>query len=140
MNKHEHLIVTTFKDGLELPDFRKKPPTGKPKASFMMWMGDQVVKGSPYVEAVWIWQREDTQGFPMHVHEFDETIGFFGTNHEDLYDLGGEIEFWLEDEKYLLTKSCMIHVPQGMQHCPIVFRKVSRPIFHFIIGNKGIYR
>ena len=33
-----------------------------------------------------------------HAHEFDEVVTFIGNNVEDPYDLGGEIEFWLEDE------------------------------------------
>jgi hypothetical protein len=57
-----------------------------------------------------------------------------------VYELGGEIEFWLEDEKYMLTKSCIIFVPKGMKHCPIVFRRIDRPIFHFIFVTGGKYR
>jgi len=108
----------------------------------MMWLGDGVIKGSPYVEAVWLWKgaADPSGGFPQHVHDHDETLGFFGTDTENVYDLGGEIEFWLEDEKYMLTKSCIIFVPKGMKHCPIVFRRIDRPIFHFIFVTGGEYR
>jgi hypothetical protein len=67
-------------------------------------------------------------------------IGFFGSNPEDPYDLGGEIEFWLEDEKHILTRSCLIFVPRGMKHCPLILKRVDRPIFHFSTVTGGQYR
>jgi len=99
-------------------------------------------KGSPYTEAVWLWPAAagPNGGFPQHVHDHDEVLGFFGTDTGKVLDLGGEIEFWLENEKYLLTKSCLIFVPKGMKHCPIVFRRIDRPIFHFLIVTGGEYR
>ena len=66
-----------------------------------------------------------------HAHDYDETLGFFGTDLSDPYDLGGEIELWMEDEKFVLTRSCLIFVPKGMHHCPLVIHRVDRPIFHF---------
>jgi hypothetical protein len=140
--KYENHIITEFKPGLELPEFRGKPGVPSKRSHFMMWLGDGVIKGSPYVEAVWLWKgaADPSGGFPQHVHDHDETLGFFGTDTENVYGLGGEIEFWLEEEKYMLTKSCIIFVPKGMKHCPIVFRRIDRPIFHFIFVTGGEYR
>ncbi len=59
-----------------------------------------------------------------------EVIIFLGSNPDDPYDLGGEIEFWLEDERYDLTRSCFIWVPRGMKHCPMAVKRVDRPIIH----------
>jgi hypothetical protein len=140
--KYKKYIITEFKPGLELPEFRGKPGVPSKRSHFMMWLGDGIIKGSPYVEAVWLWKgaADPSGGFPQHVHEYDETLGFFGTDTENVYDLGGEIEFWLDDEKYMLTRSCIIFVPKGMKHCPIVFRRIDRPIFHFIFVTGGEYR
>jgi len=140
--KYEKYIITEFKPGLELPEFRGKPGVPSERSNFMMWLGDQIIKGSPYVEAVWLWKgaADPSGGFPQHVHNYDEILGFFGTDTEDVYDLGGEIEFWLDDEKYLLTRSCLIFVPKGMKHCPIVFKRIDRPIFHFLFVTGGEYR
>jgi len=139
--KYENQIITDFKPGLELPEFRGEPGVPNQRSNFMMWMGDGIIKGSPYVEAVWLWEKaaDPDGGFPAHVHDYDEILGFYGTDTKNVYDLGGEIEFWLEDEKYLLTKSCMIFVPGGMKHCPIVFRRIDRPIFHFLMVTGGEY-
>lgn len=140
--KYEKYIITEFKPGLELPEFRGKPGVPSERSNFMMWLGDQIIEGSPYVEAVWLWKgaADPSGGFPQHVHNYDEILGFFGTDTEDVYDLGGEIEFWLDDEKYLLTRSCLIFVPKGMKHCPIVFKRIDRPIFHFLFVTGGEYR
>ena len=79
-----------------------------------------------------IWAR-------AHTHEFDELIGFYGSNMNDVNDLGGEIELWLEDEKFILTKSCTVFVPAGMKHCPLIIKRIDRPIFHFTNSPEGKY-
>ena len=75
--------------------------------------------------------------FCQELFRHSEQTGF--TLTKDVYDLGGEIEFWLDDEQYMLTKSCMVYVPKGLKHCPIVFRRIDRPIFHFLMVTGGDY-
>ena len=74
-----------------------------------------------------------------HRHNYDEVLCMFGTNPEDPYDLGGEVEFWLEDEKNILTRSCIIFIPKGLQHCPLIYRRVDRPIFNFTTHHGKMY-
>ncbi len=74
-----------------------------------------------------------------HTHDADEIIGFFGSNYQDPYNLGAEIEFWLEDEKHMITTSALIFVPRGMRHCPLILRRVDRPVFHFSTVTSGQY-
>jgi hypothetical protein len=110
----------------------------------LMSLDDHVLKGSLYTEVVWMWPGgsdvyPETAEPAPHAHEYDEVLGFFGSDFDAPYDLGGVIEFWLEDEKFLLTKSCLIFVPKGMYHCPLVIREVRRPIFHFSSGPGGTY-
>jgi hypothetical protein len=45
----------------------------------------------------------------------------------------------MEDEKLNLTRSCLIFVPKGMYHCPLVIHKVEKPIFHFATGPGSLY-
>ena len=75
-----------------------------------------------------------------HTHDADEIIGFFGSNHKDPYDLGGEIAVWIEDEQHILNRTSMIFLPSGMAHCPLVIRRVDRPIFHFSTVLSGQYK
>lgn len=143
MGRFQDYIITDFRPGIELPDFRSKTRLGErtERSHFMLWLGRKIIEKAPYVEAVWFWKASpDSGGVPQHTHEHDEILGFFGTNLEDVYDLGGEIEFWMEDEKYVLTKSCLVFVPAGTKHCPLVFREVRRPIFHFLVVQGGEYK
>jgi hypothetical protein len=68
-----------------------------------------------------------------HAHPYDEVIGFIGTNPNDFSDLGGEMELWLDDERYVLNKSCIIWLPKKLKHCPLEVRAIKKPIFHFDI-------
>lgn len=111
-------------------------------ATRILWMDDKVVDGAFQMNCSWYLRPPST---PMpsgdaHTHDSDEMIGFFGSNPQDPYDLGGEIEFWLEDEKHVLTRSCLIFVPRGMKHCPLILKRVDRPIFHFSTVTGGQYR
>lgn len=110
------------------------------KSTRLLWLDDEVAKGAFYMEGLWFW--EGSQKISMeepHVHNFDEIIGFIGTNQEDPHDLGGEVEIWLDDEKYILTKSCLVFIPKGLKHCPLLFRRINSPIFWFTIGNSSMY-
>jgi hypothetical protein len=75
-----------------------------------------------------------------HSHDFDEVIGFSGTNRNYPRDLGGEIEFLIGGEKHTLTKTCLIFVPKGVSHCPIVFKRIDTPIFMFEAANNPTYK
>ncbi len=107
-------------------------------------LDDYVLKGSMYTETVWMWPgREgvypETAESGSHCHEYDEVLGFFGTDFEDPYALHGEIEFWIEDEKFMLSRSCLIFLPKGTYHCPLIIHRVERPIFHFSCGPGSAY-
>lgn len=46
---------------------------------------------------------------------------------------------WLDGEKHVMTRSFLAYIPAGMKHCPLIVRKVERPIFHFTVGLGGDY-
>ena len=114
------------------------PPDPSTSGAFL-FVNDDVVKGSFFVRCFWFWKTPIHRRLEAHAHDYDEVIAFMGTNPEDCHDLGGEIEFWLEDEKHIITKSCLIFVPKGMKHAPLQIKRVDRPIFHFTTGNAGKY-
>jgi hypothetical protein len=134
-SKYGKYIITGLK-----PDM----PPGEQNHLRLIYLDDKVVKGAFYVECVWIWPG--SKFYPAqaeseaHTHDFDEVITFLGTNPEDPNDLCGEIEFWLEDERHILKESCLVFVPKGMKHCPLIIRRVDRPIFHFAAGPGGVYK
>ncbi len=110
------------------------------KSTHLMSVDDEIVKDFFYVDCNWLWSgsAEDTAEEP-HAHDFDEVIGFVGSNREDPQDLGGKITIWLDDKEEVLTKTCLIFVPAGTRHCPILFNRIDRPIFFVTISPVGKY-
>jgi len=140
--KHAKYIITgnKLKHDMKLPQYRtgalkaqQRPPE---QSTRVMWLDDEVIPGAFYTECVWFLPGVGSEQATVetHEHSFDEIITFFGTNYEDLHDLGGEVELWLEDEKIIMTRSFLAFVPAGMKHCPLIIRRVDRPIFHFTVG------
>jgi len=136
--KYGKYIITGMKPDVNLPSWRlERKPTDA--STRFLWLDDDVIKGAFYVECVWYWKGSEQSIVEAHTHPFDEVITFFGTNPEDPQDLCGEVELWLDDEKHILTKSSLIFVPKGLKHCPLIIRRVDRPIFHFTTGPGGKY-
>ena len=103
---------------------------------------DAIVKGSFYAGCEWIWELKGNKPMMVesaHSHDFDEIIGLVGCRRESPHDLGGEVEFWMEDEKYIFTKACLIFIPKETKHCPLTFRRVDSPIFMFEAANSPAY-
>jgi hypothetical protein len=104
----------------------------------VIYMDDRIVPGSFYVEAVWV-MGSQPRSHPLHEHDFDEICGFVGSNMEDIKDLGGEIDFIVGDEKMTLTKTCFIHIPAGVKHGGLCFRKIDRPVFQIAMMRSPTY-
>jgi hypothetical protein len=112
-----------------LPGFRKR----------MVFLDSTVIPGALFTDCLWFLRKPDKFFKPAHTHDYDEVLGFMGSDPENPHDLGGELEFWLDDERHILTKSCMIFVPRGLKHCPMSFLRLDRPIFHFCTCNTNSY-
>ena len=105
-----------------------------------MFVDEEVVEGAYYLMGAWFYKVTGRGSPPEeHTHDFDEYLGFLGTNPDDPYDLGGEVELWLGGEKHILTESCAVFVPAGLAHAPIYFRRVDRPIWYFATGPTQKY-
>jgi hypothetical protein len=75
-----------------------------------------------------------------HSHSFDEYLMFLGTNPDNQFELGGEVEFWLGGEQHMITRTCAVFVPSGLSHCPIYFKRVDRPFMFITTGNTLGYK
>jgi hypothetical protein len=104
----------------------------------VIYMDDRVVPGSFYVEAVWVTGSVPTV-HPVHCHDHDEILGFVGSNMEDKSDLGAEIDIVLDGVKHTITKTCFIHVPAGVEHGGLCFRKIDRPVFQIAMLRNDIF-
>ncbi len=65
-----------------------------------------------------------------HSHDFDMYLYFHSFDPDNMGDLGAEIEMGLgpEQERYLITEPTSVYIPKGMIHCPLHFKKVTKPI------------
>jgi hypothetical protein len=132
--KYGKYILTEPKPYRGAPPTRADAPPNDMTVN-IMYLDDEYLKGAFYTECDWL-----VKGYPKnvwvqaHTHDFDEIIAFLGSNPNDPKNLYGEIEMWLEDEKFIITKSCLIFVPKGMKHCPLTIKRVDRPIFHLTSG------
>jgi hypothetical protein len=134
--KYQKYILTDLK----LPEnVQKRADKYAQRATRILWLEDFIIKGAPSIICSWYWKATETAGTPAHIHDFDEVIGLIGSDQENPNDLGGEVEFWMDDEKYILTKSCLIFVPKGLRHCPLRVIKVDRPIFFLAVGIGSKY-
>jgi len=135
-SKYSKYVVTELK----MPEDKKKIASAYSKyATRVLWMDKDVVPGAFHINVSWYLKAAATLENVPHTHDHDEIIGFFGNDASNPYDLGGEVEIWLEDEKQIITKSCMLFIPAGMTHCPLIARRVDRPIFHFTVVPAGRY-
>lgn len=108
----------------------------------LLWMDDEKVKNANfYMECIWLWGGKTTSGTmeEPHAHAFDEVIGFISSDPDNPKELDARMEINLGDEKHYLTKSCLIHVPAGMKHCPLTFLEVNRPVFFFTLAPISRY-
>jgi hypothetical protein len=111
-------------------------------STHMLSLNESIAKGALYCDTVWLWHKNGAKGIEVeiaHTHDFDEILGFMGSRRENPKDMDAEIEFWLGDEKYLITKSCLIFAPRNIPHCPLIFHRIDSPVLFFTVGNGTNY-
>ena len=141
MTKSEHgkYIVTQPKKNIVVPDWGGN--LSAERSTRMFYLDSEVIPGAFYVEVVWFWptdEKDDSSPDP-HTHDYDEVIGFFGTDHKDLNDLGAEIEFYIDGERNLMRESFLAFIPAGIVHCPLNILSITKPVFHFATGPGKSY-
>ena len=65
-----------------------------------------------------------------HSHDFEQFYFFSALTWPILKEFKAEVEFSLgeEGEKHIINVPTTVHVPVGMVHGPMNFKKVERPI------------
>jgi hypothetical protein len=133
--KYQKYIITEAKAPESIPSYRhESAEVSSPGMTRLASLGEDGLPGAPHLGCMWFLPRprniSEKPGVEAHTHNFDEILGFYGCDPYDPSDLNGEVEFWIEDEKYLLTKSCIIYIPKGIKHCPLFIRRLDKPLFH----------
>ncbi len=104
------------------------------------YLDAEVLPGAYYTETSWLRTAyPDKVWVTEHAHDWDEVFGLYGSDPDNPYELNGEIELWIDGEQHLITKSCLIFIPKGVKHCPLILRRIDKPIFFFTTGPSKDY-
>ncbi len=108
-----------------------------------LFVNTGLVKGYPsLVDIGWHFSIPDPDPVEQtHFHDFDTVSCFVGSDPKKPSHLGAVLELQLGDEKHMLTKTCVVFIPKGLAHCPLIHRKVDRPYLQiiFAISDKEEY-
>ena len=111
-------------------------------------LDSDVIKGAFYMETAWFlpgdWPDKTgslkSRTIGAHTHDFDEALGWVGSDPSDRYNLNGVIELWIDGKQNILDKSFIAFIPAGVVHGPINIRKITKPMFHFTAGMGKKYK
>ena len=114
---------------------------GKMGDRFVYYAGNHV--GEKNYSMTW---NRVTEAFVMvkdpHTHDFDQFLHFFNADSEHIADFPAEIEITLgeELEKHLITGPTVLHVPAGVLHGPLEFKRVDGPVVFMNVALAPEYR
>ena len=137
-------FVFQYKKDLVHPEYRGKSHDEPGLHMHIAYLDSEVVPDANfYVEASWFGTAQrpprepgkEPPGPQPHVHPFPELITFFGTNPDDVHDLGGEVELWIDGEQHIITRSFVAYIPGGVVHCPPECRRRSRAVSLLLRGS-----
>lgn len=79
-----------------------------------------------------------------HIHKYDEFLIFLGAELPDLCSsFDAEVDLWMgeEMEKQTITSTTIVFIPKGVQHAPLNFRVIRKPIlFHALYLGPSLDR
>jgi hypothetical protein len=131
-NKYSHLYKKLV--------FRKdiKAKTGPGNADALAWLRGKDVENFNVNFAWGFFSGTGDWGANPHTHVGDQFFVFVSLDNEKPYDLGAEVEISLEDEKHVINAPSCIIIPAGLQHGPVVTKKVEKPYgFYMVRLDKG---
>jgi len=101
-----------------------------------LFMNTGLVKGFPtLVDIGWHFAIPDPDPVEQaHSHDFDTVSCFVGSDPKEPANLFATLEMQLGDEKHILTKTCVIFIPKGLEHCPLIHRSVERPYLQIVFA------
>lgn len=96
--------------------------------------GSTQIPGSKYNIGFQVFVKPFVLDRIPHRHDVDEYLIFLGGTFPNLFDFDADIEFTLGkdgvDAQVLhINKPTIIRVPAGIEHCPLKFVHVGKPVF-----------
>jgi hypothetical protein len=86
-----------------------------------------------------------TEPFEMvnkpHFHPYDAYMGFIGGDTQNFGEFDAEVELALGEEMEVqhINRTTIVYVPKGLYHCPLVFKRVDKPIVFMHIFPESEY-
>jgi len=86
--------------------------------------------------------KELVMEVPHTHHAVDEYLVFTGADLNNFFEFDAEVDVWLgEDperlELFTITEPTIIRVPPKLYHCPVNFRRISKPIMFSAVYLDG---
>jgi hypothetical protein len=124
MGKFDHLVFTIPKEFHKWYGFAS--PRGFFRGTTMM------PKAKVYMDFTSI-TKELVMEVPHTHHAVDEYIVLTGADMRDFFEFDAEVEMWLGDdpermEMFTITEPVIIRIPPKLYHCPINFKRITKPI------------
>ena len=122
----------------ELKNTFVNPKNASPKA--LMESGPHFGMGSMTIDWEAVMEPYVVDPVP-HYHDFDEYLCFLGSNIQNIFDFDAEIEEYVgeEGEKHVIDKCTVFYIPKGLVHCPIIYKRVGKPVFFNVIAAMPDY-
>ncbi len=139
--KYGKYFISETPQNPDMPPNRSRDTTVPWQNSFYISeQTKQTLKGAFYLETnIVVHTGTDKSVDKAHSHTFDEYLIFLGTDPNDQFELGGEVELWVGGEKHTFTRSCAVFIPGGLSHAPLYFRRVDRPFMFITTGTAAGY-
>jgi hypothetical protein len=132
-------VVDTPKANPKYPPYRVKNDS-KTVKPIVQVDADTVPGAEFYAEAKWIMPCKEVRLCESHTHDFNEVLGFFGFNYDNIQDLGAELEITIDNETNIVDRSFAACIPAGVQHGPVIIRNIKRPVYHVSSGKTSQYK
>jgi hypothetical protein len=131
-NKYSHLYKKlTFRKDV-------KAKTGPGNADALSWFRGKDLENFNVNFAWGFYSGAGDWGAKSHKHAADQFFVFAGLDNQKPLYLGAEVEVTLEDEKHVISEPSCVIVPAGLQHGPIITKKVEKPYaFYMVRLDKG---
>jgi hypothetical protein len=137
--KYDHLFSTKLREKTMVPDI-----VPGPQAYFR---GESDLPGAGINMGWQIIVKPFRMELESHHHDVDEYLIFLGSTFPDVAgSFDAEIELFLgkEYEKHMITQATILYIPRGLEHNPLDFRRVSKPVFfsalHLAPYFNGVYQ
>lgn len=97
-------------------------------ANMVLLSGEKHFGGLPFTLAYHSYSAPDFPEKNPMSHDFDQFLFFLSGNARNLKDFKAEIDLSLgeEGEKHVITQPSIVHIPKGLIHGPLNYRKVDK--------------